>query len=132
LPKEVAAHPLLAKWVAGPPPWPIWGGRTTLVEFGGDPATPDRPYGVVRPPLKGLETKKKKKGLGFGGGRITPKGFEQPPDRPYGVVKTTPRRLGPWGWSGHPPPPKFQTFFGFVFWPFKGGRGNAGHPLSFF
>jgi hypothetical protein len=51
---------------------------------------PPGPWGVVRPPLKGLETKKKKKSLGFGA-----LGVAGPPtDRPYGVVETTPKLLG--------------------------------------
>jgi hypothetical protein len=73
---------------------------------------------VVQPPLKGLETKNKKKGLGFGGGRITPKGLKPPPYRSYGVVETTSRPLGVvW------PPSKPLTFlFCFVFRPFESGR----------
>jgi hypothetical protein len=53
----------------------VWGGSATARSAVG---------GVVRPPLKGLETKNKNKKFGF----------RPPPDRSYGVVETTPRALG--------------------------------------
>jgi hypothetical protein len=71
-PRRWPPTPLLAKWVAGPPPWPIWGGRTTLVEFGGDPATPKS---------------------AVWGGSATPK-------RPRNQKKK--KRFGFWRWSDHP------------------------------
>jgi hypothetical protein len=47
--------------------WPVTGSPPKALGVARPP--PDRPYGVVRPPLKGLETKNKKKGLNFGGGQ---------------------------------------------------------------
>jgi hypothetical protein len=64
----------------------VWGGSS------------DRPYGVVetplgvvRSPLKGLE---KKKSLGFGGGRITPKGLGATPKSAVWGGRNHPQALG--------------------------------------
>jgi hypothetical protein len=82
-----------------PPPWPIWGGRTTPLGF----------YNPQKAKKPKNQKKQKNKTSGFWGVA------EPPLDRAYGVVKTTPRPLGV-----VQPPAKPKPFL--VFWPFRSGR----------
>jgi hypothetical protein len=89
LDKGVADHPIFGQRAD----WLIWGGRTTLMFFGGGPAIPKRPK---------INIYKKKK-FGFWGWLDHPKGLGVVLTTPYGRYgggPATPKAFG--GDFGHP------------------------------